>query len=238
MCSYCYSATILDRYILRAVDERESGIALSSELSPTPYRQAEPPARFFKSLLQMVIGVGMLVALAVQLARGWGDGRTIVQTHQQVLELMGLALVLAAAVQLVYCLYVPGPGEILDPLALGVAAALLFQLARVQTLDVWEAAAAILYVAALGGLLALRGSLVKACKSTDWTIRDGWQQVRRWRQSRQRIWRRGSARWRAKEGRHVAAPAAPGNVTGTVSGNGNGTGTGDTGKAADLVGTT
>jgi hypothetical protein len=186
--------------ILRAVDEREPG----NDPSPTPYRQAEPPARFFKSVLQMVIGVATLIAMAVQLARGWSEGRTIVQTHQQVLELMGLALILAAAVQLLYCLYVPGPGEVLDPLALGIAAALLFQLAKVQALDAQQAAAAILYVVALGGLLAIRGSLVKVCRHKDWTIRDGWEQVRQWRESRQRAWRRGSARIRTKVGRHVA----------------------------------
>jgi hypothetical protein len=209
---------ILDSYILPAVDEREPRDIRSDEPSPTPYRQAEPPARYFKSLLQMIIGVGAVIATTVQLVRGWSDGQTIAQAQDQVLQMMGLALVLAAAVQLAYCLYVPGPGEILDPLALGIAAALLFQLAGVGAPDAREAAAVVLYVAGLGGLLAIRSHLVTAYPSTDWTIRDGWRQVGEWRQRRHQTRRRASARSRLKEGRHVAATTAvvaPPAVTGS-----------------------
>jgi hypothetical protein len=194
--------------ILRAVDEREPRKALSSKLSLTPYRQAEPAARFLKSLIQMVIGIATLIAMAVQLIRAWSDGRTIVESHEQILELMGLALVLAAAVQLVYCLFVPGPGYALDPLALGVAAALLFQLADVRAFDARQGLAAALYVTALGGLLTFRSYLVKELPSTDWTIGDGVEQVRRVLHRRQQTGRRAGTRSRTKEGRHVATPAA------------------------------
>jgi hypothetical protein len=188
--------------ILRAVDQREH----PDDLPPTPYRQVEPPARFVKSVIQMVIGGITLVALVVQLVDGWATGGTIVQAQQQVLELMGLALAASAAVQLAYCLFAPEPGAVIDPLVLGIAAALLFQLAGVRVLDIRDGVAAVLYTAALGGLLAVRRFLTPAYRPGDWTLRDGWRQVLEWRRRSRPVVRRTVTRPRTGEGRHVAAP--------------------------------
>jgi hypothetical protein len=192
----------LIRYIVRGVDQQDHDGVPSS-----PCRQAEPPARFFKALIQMFIGTGTFLVVIVQLVRALASGQTMSQAHHQVFELMGLALALAATVELTYALYTRVPSEMLDPLMLSLSAALLLQFGAVSAFDLPQGVAAAMYVAALGGLFAIRKHLSEPHPPNEWTIRDGWQQFQQWRQRRRPATRRNKGRARAKEGKHVIARA-------------------------------
>jgi hypothetical protein len=74
-------------------------------------------------------------------------------------HLIADALAAAALIELAYTLFTPGPDEALNPIMLGLAAALLLQIARVDELDPQEAGAALLYVLGLGGLFGLKSLL-------------------------------------------------------------------------------
>jgi hypothetical protein len=132
------------------------------------------------------------------------------QAYHQVFELMGLALALAAAVELAYALYTRVPSEALDPLMLSLSAALLLQLSGVSGFDFRQGVAAAIYVAALGGLFVIQKHLSQPHPSREWTISDGWQQFQRWRQQGRQATRRNNARSRAKEGKHVITRVAAG----------------------------
>jgi hypothetical protein len=175
------------------------------EQSPAPSRRADLPVRFFKAAAQMMIGAGALFAVLVQLVRGLVIGQTITEVHHQIFAVIGLALTLAAVVELAYALYGQGPDQALDPLVLAVAGALVFQLGGSASLDVRDGVAAVLYVAALGGLSAIRQHLSRAQPPKDETIRIGWRQFQRWSQERRRPGPRNGGRTRAREGRHGLA---------------------------------
>lgn len=74
-------------------------------------------------------------------------------------HLIADALAAAALIELAYTLFTPGPDEALNPIMLGLSAALLLQVARVDKFDLQEAGAALLYVLGLGGLFGLKSFL-------------------------------------------------------------------------------
>jgi hypothetical protein len=194
------------RYILRRMDHRAPQ---GAEPGEQPSRRTDLPVRFFKAAAQVAIGAGALVAILVQLARALAAGQTLVEVHHQVFALIGLALTLAAVVELAYALYDQGPDQVLDPLVLAVAGALVFQLGGAASLDVRDGVAALLYVAALGGLSAIRKHLSRTQPPKEEPIRIGWQQFQRWTQERRRPRPRNGGRTRAKEGRHGITRTAP-----------------------------
>jgi hypothetical protein len=86
---------------------------------------------------------------------------------------IGLALAVAAVVELAYTLFTHGADEALDPLMLGVSAALLIQLGRVKTFEVSDGVAVILYILGLCVLFAIREHLAKVSDPEDfWTWRE------------------------------------------------------------------
>jgi hypothetical protein len=124
-----------------------------------PYKQLAPVAQIIKAFLQMIIGS---VAVFVILSHIWaarGQPIDVAETQEMIFSRIGLALGLAAAIELAYTLFTHGPDEALDPLMLGVAAALLLQLGKVEEFDYREGIATLLYVASLAGLFAVRKKL-------------------------------------------------------------------------------
>ena len=151
--------------------------------TPSPYRSVAPKARYFKSIVQMVIGV---TAAFFAIREAWHglatiDDVTVVQNH--VFEAIALGLAVAAAVELAYTLFTPGPDEALDPLMLAVSAALILQLGKVEKFQWQEAIAALIFAAALAGLFAIRKYLATQHEPLDWSLVE---QVRKWVSARNR----------------------------------------------------
>jgi hypothetical protein len=116
------------------------------------YAALSPRAHEVKSALQMLIGVGTVAALTIHFALDLGHLDPLRAVTKTLLGGIGVGLSASAVVELAYTLFTPGPDEALNPLMLGVAAALLFVLGGVDrdTLTVGTAAALLL----LGLLLA------------------------------------------------------------------------------------
>jgi hypothetical protein len=119
------------------------------------YRRYGPVARNLKTLIQMAIGAAAVAILAAHF--GWaaitGDlPRSLHSATTQLLGGVGVALAAAAVVELAYTLFTPGPDEALDPLMLGLAAALLLLVGGLDPLAVTLGQAAALFL--LGALLA------------------------------------------------------------------------------------
>jgi len=132
------------------------------------YDRAGPIAVFFKAVTQMIIGVAAavtVVSLAIDLILHHHTGNNI-QNH--VFTTIGVALAVSAGIELAYTLFTPGPDEALDPLMLALSAAIILQLNKLSNFDLKQAAAAIVYVAALGAAFAIRKYLAKEPEPKDW----------------------------------------------------------------------
>src|SRR5262245_41135855 len=88
-----------------------------------------------KLVLQMLIGLTIVLLLAGKLAllagtpSFWPDLCLWLRTTP-VLEIVGAALGVSAAIELAYMLYTPGPDEAVEPLIAGIAAAILILISR------------------------------------------------------------------------------------------------------------
>jgi hypothetical protein len=109
-----------------------------------------------KAVIQMAIGVVAVAVILIEVRHGWLHHQKAVQLGTHVLDAVGLALIIAAAVELAYTLFTHGPDEALDPLMLGLSATLLLQLGTIHSLNWHDGLAILLYVSALSGLFATR----------------------------------------------------------------------------------
>jgi len=109
-----------------------AGQGSEAGLDPEPpevraYAIAQSPAENVKAWMQMAIGV---ITVAVV---GW---RLLYIPHSDpetlILRGIGVGLAAAAALELAYTLFTPGPDEALDPLMLGLSATILFKLAAID----------------------------------------------------------------------------------------------------------
>jgi len=130
-----------------------------------PYRLLRRPAESIKAVIQMTIGVmavGLLFhRVQIQYSDG-GLGATLSpRTREELFDTIGYALGLAAGVELAYTLFTSGPDEAIDPLALGLSAALILQLGQVERFEPRQAIAALVYTMALALLFLIKKYLVK-----------------------------------------------------------------------------
>lgn len=137
-----------------------SGPSPSSKKQPDVYSVVELHARNVKAILQTMIGIAAVCVV------GWRFlDVPIDNTHQAttlLIDGIGVGLAAAAALELAYTLFTPGPDEALDPLMLAVAAALLIQIARIeQTPSPGTVAALLLQGLLLAVLFATRLMLVE-----------------------------------------------------------------------------
>jgi hypothetical protein len=154
----------------RREDNRQS----TKKPPPAPYKSIAPVAQLLKALLQMAIGTVAVAEIMLRSVPMMRDRATKVpEIGTMVFSHVGLALGLAAAVELAYTLFTHGPDEALDPLMLGVAAALLIQLGQVGQFDYRQGIAAALYVGALAGLFAIRRKLADDIRVEDFA--DWWK---------------------------------------------------------------
>jgi hypothetical protein len=118
------------------------------------YAAAEPPAQWMKALVQMIIGVGTVIALVVLI---WFPHIRNGGVAEFALRIVAVGLALAAVVELTYTLFTDGPDEALDPLILGLSSFLLLKISNPKTgLTLSNAGTIILFIIALGALFAVR----------------------------------------------------------------------------------
>jgi len=120
----------------------------------SPYWGWKALAYRIKATLQMMVGGAAVFILAY---RTLGE-RTFLPA-EQVITLIGNALATAAVIELAYTLFTPGPDEALDPLMLGLAAAVLVAFAHPKTFNYQNAIAALLVIIGLAILYRIRRSL-------------------------------------------------------------------------------
>jgi hypothetical protein len=126
------------------------------------YRKFKPWAYGIKVLLQMAVGVGAVgdivwhVDFAVSHHKNGAPFGPPIQTSVAVIA---SALAVAAAIELAYTLFTPGPDEALDPLMLGLSSGILFLITENADKHLSapaQFAAVLLGVLALGVLFIIR----------------------------------------------------------------------------------
>jgi hypothetical protein len=123
------------------------------------YRTLGPGAHGLKVLLQMLTGAGAAADISWQVFRFIaGHARTLSfypHATTVIVSAIAYALAVAAAIELAYTLFTPGPDEALDPLMLGLSSALLLLVTK-DGAPVAQFSGVLIGVAALGALFFIR----------------------------------------------------------------------------------
>jgi hypothetical protein len=136
---------------------------------PEPYKTLGPRAHFYKALIQMIIGVvGAGVVCYHLLADVFSRQVLAKQASEHLFLNVGITLGAAAVIELAYTLFTHGADEAVDPIMLGLAAAMLVQFGQAGVLDLKQGVAALLYVAALGGLFLVKERLIRLHEVPSW----------------------------------------------------------------------
>jgi hypothetical protein len=114
---------------------------------PAVYTRTQPLAENVKAILQMIIGIVAVSVVGWRLIYAPGGDPT-----KLILQGIGVGLAAAAALELAYTLFTPGPDEALDPLMLALSATVLLKLAQLGNTVSLASAGALLI---LGVLLAV-----------------------------------------------------------------------------------
>jgi hypothetical protein len=127
------------------------------EMGPAAY-EVRHLAQSVKAILQMGIGITTVVVVTVQLSTHWLLRNPRGPMITLVFKSVALGLSVAAAIELAYTLFTPGPDEAIDPLLLGLSSATLFFVADPSqgSLTLSRAVVISLLVLAIAGLFALR----------------------------------------------------------------------------------
>jgi hypothetical protein len=126
------------------------------------YRKTRPWAHGIKVLLQMIVGVGAVIDIAwhVEKSVSTHKGTTpFAPTIATSVSVVASALAVAAAIELAYTLFTPGPDETLEPLMLGLSSGILFLITENADKNLSAPAqfsAVLLGVLALGVLFFIR----------------------------------------------------------------------------------
>lgn len=131
------------------------------------YAALKPWARFLKTAGQMLIGLGTAVAVFAALIMRSGalvhhPGVLSHDVHgagtltDEIFAITAIGLGAAAALELAYTLFTPGPDEAINPLMLGVSSTFLFLASKTEQLTWQFGFSAVLVVIALSGLFGLQ----------------------------------------------------------------------------------
>jgi hypothetical protein len=149
-------------------------VALVTELAGTPafrrapgdwlYGKARPWAHGVKVVLQMLVGIGAVADIAWHvthsISRHTGTSPFAPRVMTSV-TVIASALAVAAAIELAYTLFTPGPDEALDPLMLGLSSGILVLITGGAHLSpAVQFSAVLLGVLALGALFLIRRRLL------------------------------------------------------------------------------
>src|SRR6266567_4312273 len=138
------------------------------------YDLIEPFAKNIKITLQMFIGFGLtgLIILKILHQLQWSINNTFLNDFvymSSTLAIVAAALAYSSAIELAYTLFTKGPDEAVDPLMLGLAAAILLSISKTEVFDVTFGEAMAFYVAGLAGLFAIKRFFIdsKATQKAD-----------------------------------------------------------------------
>lgn len=93
------------------------------------YRKAKPWAFGVKVFLQMIVGVGAVIDIAWHVEQSVATHKNAAPFFPDIttsVKVVASALAVAAAIELAYTLFTPGPDETLEPLMLGLSSGILF----------------------------------------------------------------------------------------------------------------
>lgn len=127
------------------------------------YRKFTGWAHGVKVFLQMIVGIAAVIDIGMHFVHSivtdtkWAPLAPDVRTSVQIIA---NALAVAAAIELAYTLYTPGPDEALDPLMLGLSSGLLLLISTPGLSAVSQYSGVLLGVVALGGLFVIRRHLL------------------------------------------------------------------------------
>jgi hypothetical protein len=128
------------------------------------YRNCKPWAYSVKILLQMLVGLGALIDIGMHVANSVANqtgAAPLAPPTVTTVRVIAYALAVAAAIELAYTLYTPGPDEALDPLMLGLSSGILILITSDNHLSVTDKYWGILIgVFALAGLFLVRKYLL------------------------------------------------------------------------------
>jgi len=118
-------------------------------------------------LIQMVLGIAAIVIVVAVLINDVDHGKTAGGIERQVFVIIAAVLAGAAALELAYTLFTPSADELIDPLMLGVSAALLYLVSNLTQLT-WQAGVAVvLFTIALSLLFRVRASFVARAEAKE-----------------------------------------------------------------------
>lgn len=126
------------------------------------YRKAKPSAHGIKVFLQMIVGIGAVADIAWHVERSVSTHKgaaPFAPTIMTSVAVIASALAVAAAIELAYTLFTPGPDEALEPLMLGLSSGILFLISENVDKNLSAPAqfsAVLLGVLALGFLFVIR----------------------------------------------------------------------------------
>jgi hypothetical protein len=125
------------------------------------YRKCRPGAQVVKIALQFLIGIGLAVLLLVKLSYvliQWHGAAPRIQQLAALppLELTAIALAYSSGFELAYTLFTAGPDEAVEPVIMGLAAAMLLGFSKLKRIDVLAGCGAVVFVIALAGLFFVR----------------------------------------------------------------------------------
>ncbi len=93
------------------------------------YHKAKPWAYGIKVFLQMIVGVGAVIDIAWHVEQSVSTHKGAAPFFPSIttsVTVVASALAVAAAIELAYTLFTPGPDETLEPLMLGLSSGILF----------------------------------------------------------------------------------------------------------------
>jgi hypothetical protein len=130
----------------------------ADQSEPVAYQVSQSAAENLKAILQMAIGVITVCVV------GWRFlYAPIPSPAKLILEGTGVGLAAAAALELAYTLFTPGPDEALDPLMLALSATILLKLSE-TSISLANAGAFLLLGVLLAVLFATRLMLAERAK--------------------------------------------------------------------------
>jgi hypothetical protein len=127
------------------------------------YRMLKRRAHGVKVLLQMAVGVGAVFDVGSHVYHHSVSHTGLFPSPPSAnvtIHVIAAALAIAAAIELAYTLFTPGPDEALDPLMLGLSSGILLLVTSSKLRPVWQFAAVLLGVLALGVLFLIRRYLL------------------------------------------------------------------------------
>jgi hypothetical protein len=125
------------------------------------YKKYGPVAETVKIILQFLIGIGLallLLAKPFHTMIPWHGAAPRIQqlVALPTLELVAIALAYSSGFELAYTLFTAGPDEAVEPVIMGLAAAMLLGFSKLERIDVLDGCGAVVFVIALAGLFFVR----------------------------------------------------------------------------------